>query len=205
MKDYSIDLRLSPSKPPAFHGKGGVVDMGKGGGSYYYSYTRMKVEGNITAGGAAKEVEGIAWMDHQWGSWDWRAYRGWDWFSLQLDDGTELMLFNFRDDSGGIQQESSGTIVYPDGNTERLSSGDFQVISLDQWKSTHSGATYPVDWQVAVPGQGMELRVRPVGLDRELNIEGSTYWEGPVIVEGRSGGGPVTGVGYAEMTGYARR
>lgn len=207
MKNYTIDLYLFSSKPPVLHGDQGIGDMGKGGKSYYYSYTRMEVKGLIKIEGAVKKVDGIAWMDHQWGSWNWDSFKNWDWFSIQLNNGSELMLFNFLDSKGAIMKESGGTIVYPNGDVKFLKSSDFQVHSLDKWVSPHTKKVYPVNWNIIIPDYGIELRARTVGLDCEITDihMGKSYWEGPVRVEGKWGKQSVSGVSYVELTGFERK
>ncbi len=206
MKDYAINLSLYPSKEAVFHGDQGIVDMGKGGKSYYYSYTRMKVNGLLKIKGTVKKVKGTAWMDHQWGSWNWDGFKDWDWFSIQLNNGSELMLFNFLDSRGVVMKESGGTIVYPNGDVKHLKSSDFYVYSLNKWVSPHTRKVYPINWHITIPDYGIDFQVHPVNLDQEIRDihMGKIYWEGPAKVKGRFGKQSVSGVSYVELTGFKR-
>jgi predicted secreted hydrolase len=130
---------------------------------------------------------------------------GWDWFSLQFDNDTELMLYVIRRRDGTADDPSSGSIVLADGRVIHLERNDFSVEPRGRWKSAKSGATYPMGWRVRVPKFGIELDVREVMKDQELVTTKSTqvtYWEGAVDATGRSGGTLVRGEGYVEMTGY---
>jgi predicted secreted hydrolase len=196
---YSLWLDLDSTKPAALHGIGdtGVINMGTAGTSYYYSYTDLEGAGLLTVDGVRQGVLAEVWMDHQWGSWASHGdLAGWDWFSLRLDDGSQAMLFDFRDKEGQVQPESSGTWIDPDGTTHHLEAGDFSVQVLERW--TGPDATYPVKWDVAVPDFGLQATVEATFPDQEMAVEfGPTYWEGTVTVTGT-----VNGEGFVEMTGY---
>ncbi|MFA6955263.1 MAG: lipocalin-like domain-containing protein [Thermoanaerobaculia bacterium] len=204
----AIDLRLRLEKPPAIHGRDGisVKAAGEGNASHYYSITRLSAEGTVDAGGRRETVRGQAWMDHEFGSAMLREHQsGWDWFSFQFDNDTELMLYVIRRSDGTADVTSSGSIVLADGRVIHLERGDFSVAPRGRWKSAKSGATYPMGWRVRVPKFDIELDVRELMKDQELVTTKSTqvtYWEGSVDATGRSGGTLVRGEGYVEMTGY---
>jgi predicted secreted hydrolase len=147
-------------------------------------------------------------MDHEFGSAMLREHQaGWDWFSLQFDNGTELMLYVMRKKDGTPDETSSGSIILADGRVIHLERSDFAVETLGRWESPKSGAIYPMGWRIVVPKFGVELRLREVMKAQELITTKSTqvtYWEGAVDATGRSGGTLVRGEGYVEMTGYDR-
>ena len=206
LQDYAIDLRVTPVKPPALHGVNGIVSFGPAGDSYYYSSTRLSVQGTLTDHGASIPVSGEAWKDRQWGNFLTTRGGGWDWFSLQLNDGTDLMLFILRG-TAGETLPVYGTLIGPDGTDETLGPDPASVASLGTWVSPHSHATYPSGWLVDVRGRDISVRADPVILDQELDTRRSTgqfYWEGEVTVSGQSHGNQVTGKGYVELTGYAQ-
>jgi len=209
-KDSSLDLLCRIIKPLAAHGKEGYSLKGKrpDSASCYYSYTRLEAEGSVTLHGTPVPVKGTAWMDHEFSSAPLEDdLEGWDWFSLQFEDRTELMLYLLRQKDSGNSPSSSGTFVKASGEAVWLSHNDFQVEVLEKWKSPRSGATYPSRWRIRVIPLNLELSIVPNLADQELNTEKSTrvtYWEGSVSVSGRSGQGNVSGMGYVEMTGYAK-
>ncbi len=127
---------------------------------------------------------------------------GWDWFALQLDDGSELIVFQTRGTDGSADAFSSGTLIAPDGSTRRLGGDDFEIDVGDTWHSPRSGATYPARWTVTVPSANLALEIEPYLADQELNVS-YDYWEGAVRVSGERSGAAVSGSGYVEMTGYA--
>ena len=203
-----LSLRLSSIKPPVLHGDSGLSQKGEGEGraSYYYSLTRMKTEGEIAIDGTTEKVRGLSWMDHEFGSNQLREDQvGWDWFSLQLDDQTEIMLYLIRKKDGSPDPYSSGTLVKSDGTTKHLRLEDFQIEVLERWKSAKSGGNYPMKWKVTIPGEGVEFEIVPEFTDQELITNRSTrvtYWEGAVQIRGTVQRKPMAGLGYVEMTGY---
>jgi predicted secreted hydrolase len=210
-EDMGIDLILVPIKSAVIHGKNGVSQkaVGEGYASHYYSLTRMQAEGELYWQGSSYEVKGLAWMDHEFGSNQLRSYQvGWDWFSVQLDNQIELMLYIIRHKDGKPDPASSGTLVYPDGRTEHLLLETFGIEALGSWKSSKSGTTYPSSWLIRVPSKQLELKLTPTIKDQELTTRKSTlvnYWEGSVQVQGRLGSKDVRGRGYVELTGYDER
>lgn len=194
-----FDLRLTPTKPPVVHGENGISRKSweQGRASYYVSFTRLEVEGMLNGA----KVAGTAWMDHEWfTNLLAPAERGWDWFSAQLDDGTELMLFQVRRDDGK-QPYSAGTLVGRDGHAIFLKPGDFSLEPLEYWRSPKTAARYPVRWRIAIPRFQVNLHCAAPVDDQELaeGKDGNTYWEGAVTYTGSA-----RGAGYLEMTGYAQ-
>jgi predicted secreted hydrolase len=202
--EWAIALDLEPRKRVAYHGGDGIIDMGtQGGWSYYYSYTRLAAAGSLTTPAGTFAVTGQAWMDHQWGQFDMNEFKGWDWWSLQLDDGTEVMLFQFYDWDGALVSQA-GTLVAADGELEWLANlDDFTVTSLRTWASPHTDGVYPLDWDVAIPAAGLQLRVTTDVDDQEMWNPAQNYWEGPTVITGTRDGAPIAGAGYTELTGYA--
>lgn len=205
---YRIDLETTSTKPPVHHGTNGVVSFGPVGDSYYYSDTRLAVSGTLIDHGVSLPVRGEAWKDRQWGNFLTvsGAGSGWDWFSLQLDDGSELMLFLLRGAFGEVSP-SYGTVISPDGQSRTLAPNEARVQPTSHWTSPHTHATYPQSWTITLPGRGLVLSVRPVIPDQELDTTqttGQIYWEGEVEVTGTSDGMMVSGQGYVELTGYAQ-
>lgn len=210
-RDKVLRLHLTPLKPPVLHGEKGLSQKGEGRGraSYYYSLTRLDTEGELEIGGKKERVHGLSWMDHEFGSNQLREDQvGWDWFSIQLDNKTEIMLYLIRRKDGSTDPYSSGTLVYENGKSRHLELGDFRVEILSRWKSPKSGGDYPMKWRVTIPGEKINLEIRPLFPNQELDTRKSTrvtYWEGAVRVRGSIREKPVEGQGYVEMTGYVGR
>jgi predicted secreted hydrolase len=194
---FALHLETRDLKPPALH-HGGYIDPGPAGGSYYYSRTRLAVQGELREGdGPAVPVEGQAWMDHQWGNFI-VARGGWDWYSLQLDDQTELMLYVLRFE--GQPPAVFGSHILADGRVIELPPDAVRSVPLGSWTSPHTGAVYPSGWDMTLE-TGARLQLRPLVQDQELYFPGSgglAYWEGAVSIDGDR-----HGRGYVELTGYA--
>jgi predicted secreted hydrolase len=201
-----LDLELTAAKPLVAHGDRGLSAKNDeaGNASYYVGYTRMAARGRAGTDGAAVAVAGEAWFDHEWStSALGPAAVGWDWWSLQLDDGRELMFFEIRRAAAGRAPESSGTLVERDGRARRLRAAEVETAVLGRWRSPHTGASYPAGWRIRVPSENLELEITPLLADQELRTS-FVYWEGAVSLTGTSRGRPVAGRGYVELTGYAR-
>jgi predicted secreted hydrolase len=192
MDGSALRLRVIDEKPPALH-NGGFIDLGAGGGSYYYSRTRLAVSGDLNG----TPVTGQAWMDHQWGDFVVAGPGGWDWYSLQLDDNTEVMLYVLRG-APDAPPVVYGTFVAADGTAQAIQSRDLDVRVLGGWTSPHTGAVYPSGWHLGL--NGVQLELQPRLLDQELYSATPIYWEGAVSISGDR-----TGRGYVELTGYADR
>jgi predicted secreted hydrolase len=211
VNDRGTELRLSLKslKPPVLHGQNGLSQKGEGEGraSYYYSFTRMQTDGTLTIGSKKEKVRGLTWMDHEFGSNQLGEDQvGWDWFSIQLDNNTEVMLYLIRRKDGSPDPYSSGTLVKADGTTKHLTLNEFRVEVAERWKSAKSGANYPMKWKVAIPAEEIELEITPAFRDQELITNRSTrvtYWEGAARISGTARRRPVKGDGYVELTGYA--
>jgi predicted secreted hydrolase len=191
-------LHLTPRTAPFIHGENGVSQKSESPGhaSYYVSFPLMAVEGSLN--GAA--VTGTAWMDHEWFTnlLD-DSTQGWDWFSAQFDNHTELMLFGLR----GKQAYASGTYIDAAGRPVHLKRSDFAMQPLDYWISPKTGARYPVRWRVTVPSLKISVECVAAIPNQELASKDKytpTYWEGAVRYSGSA-----AGVGYLELTGYAGR
>jgi predicted secreted hydrolase len=186
----SIDLSLRSRKPPAIHVEHTL--------SNYYSMSRLEAAGTING----RRARGQAWMDHEFGSTALREnQRGWDWYSVQLDNDAELMLYVIR----GV--ESSGSLITSDGHVIPIRADQMQIRATRRWHSKKSGGTYPLQWSITIPSLRILLALDPLLDDQELVTKQSTrvtYWEGAVDVQGSFDGVAVRGEGYVELTGYAK-
>ena len=201
----TLELDLAATKPPALHDTDGWIDFGPAGGSYYYSRTAMTASGSLVLGERTLDVEGTAWFDHQWGDFISVGGGGWDWFAVNLDDGTDLTLSLVRDADGSYPLVY-GTLVDADGRSRHLPPDAFVVEVTDEWTSPRTGATYPAGWRVSVPGEDLEIELEPSVADQELDTRATTgviYWEGSQDVRATRGDATLGGEGYVELTGYA--
>lgn len=198
----SFRLATRAAKPLVLQGPGGFSRKGTeaGAASQYYSFTRLETAGELELGGEEFQVTGESWMDKEFSSSHLGQNQvGWDWFSLQLDDGRELMLYLMRTADGAVDF-ASGTLVDAEGGTEYLSSNDFEVDALDTWTSPSTQARYPSRWRIRLISAELVLEVRGLAADQEnrSQLPGRVYyWEGAVEVDGG-----VTGRGFVELAGY---
>ena len=202
--DGSIKLALTALKAPIRNGEDGLDQKGPeaGNASHYYSITRLEVTGEIRVDQREDQVSGLAWMDREWGTSALsRNLEGWDWFALQLSDGRDLMYYRLRSEQGDASPYSGGSLVEADGRRRALSPDDVSLTVLEHWLSPASGAQYPVSWELAIPTEQIQLEIRPLIPQQELNLT-VRYWEGAVIATGTGSSRGLSGRGYLELTGY---
>ncbi len=209
--NFALHLIMKSRKPPIIHGKNGVSQKSAGAGqaSHYISFTRLLTSGSVELNGKTYQVEGTAWMDHEFFTHQLDASEsGWDWLSLQLDDNTELMLYRFRHKDGSVDPFSAGTYVNANGQSTFLGVSDFSMRPGGQsYASADTHAVYPIAWRVVVPSLGLDLQIATPLASQELVTPGNvslSYWEGAIAINGTLNGASARGVGYLEMTGYAR-
>ena len=208
-EDFSINFIVESQKPPIIHGTNGVSYKGQQSHqtSHYYSLTRLHTTGVVQVSETSLDVQGLSWMDHEFGSGELATnIVGWDWFSVQLDNDHEVMAYGLRHADGTFDSASSGTVILPDSSSKHFSLEDVEISVTRRWKSPVSHARYPNHWTLAIPDDGIVLELSPLMADQELvttQSTGVTYWEGAVDVVGVWKGQNVHGQGYVELTGYA--
>lgn len=200
-----LSLRAAPGKPRIFQGPGGLSRKTAHGdsASLYYSYPRLETRGTLRHGGEQLVVTGESWMDKEFGSSKLAADQvGWDWFSLQLTDGRELMIYLLRRQDGAISH-ARGTLVDPGGTETFLGPESWQLTATRRWRSPATGGDYPVAWKLELPDHGLDLAIE-AAFEAQENVSAlipnMAYWEGAVDVRGPAGQ-PV-GRGFVELTGY---
>ncbi len=203
-ENFAFNLSLMPTQAILLQGENGFSRKGPeiNQASYYYSEPQLKVLGKVVHRGKTLEVRGHAWLDHEWSSeiLDRRA-EGWDWVSVNLNDGSSLMVFQIRSKTGGklwanaTRRDAKGRVTY-------FRSDQVEFSPKRTWKSPHTKAVYPVEMRVRVGDT--EWRLVPLLDDQELDARSSTravYWEGAVTVfQDRRR----VGRGYLELTGYVQ-
>ena len=200
----SLDLRLMPLKGPVLNGEDGLSQKSSqpGNASYYYSISRLDTAGTLQIDNTVYDVSGLSWLDREWGSSALsKDQQGWDWFALQLSDGSDLMFYDLRRSDGTRDVHSAGTWIDAAGRTTHLGHDDVAIEVRKYWESEHGGR-YPMEWAISVPKLDLQIEVVPVLRNQEL-ITTVRYWEGAVDVRGTSATEAVSGRGYVELTGYA--
>ncbi len=197
---FAFDLQLKSTQPVVYHGDNGLIPVNDVTTSYYYSRTRMKISGTLEVNNITENVKGIAWFDHQWGNFS-TVNIAWDWFSLQLDNGADLMLYQIRDKTGKpIHYMGS---ITEQGKTELLENKDFSIIPGKKWQSKKTGIDYPMNWNIKIAKKNINLDLKSIVNNSEFDARLTTYnvyWEGPIHIEGSH-----TGKGFMELSGYSAK
>lgn len=200
----SLNLALSALRPVIPQGDNGLSQKSAspGNASYYYSIPRLAAVGRITTPTGIHNVSGNAWYDHEWSTSALaQGQLGWDWFSLQLDDGSDLMFYKIRNSSGKADQASHGVLLSLDGSRTELRPDEIQFEVTQHWRSQTSRIRYPAAWEIRIPSRKLKLHVAPKLPQQEWD-KNFKYWEGAVQVNGKSDSAPITGDGYVELVGY---
>lgn len=206
--DTALDLVVTQHLPPILQGDRGLSQRGPelGNAAYYYSLVQQPTSGTITIHGQPYSVTGVTWKDHEYSTSALPAGTvGWDWFSMQFDNGSALMLYGLRHSDGSLEPASAGTLIAANGETTPIDGHDWQIHVLDTWKSPKSGAVYPVKWAIAIPKLDLTLQANALMPNQEVTTSTATYWEGAVSFEGTHDQQPLKGRGYVELTGYVDR
>lgn len=201
---YELTLDARPLLAPVLNGDRGFSRKSSepGFASYYYSIPRVAVQGQLLRDGKPIKVQGLAWFDREWSSAALSAgEQGWDWFALQLKDGSCLMFYALRRRDGSRDPNSAGTWVSANGESRPLATNDVRIEVFDYWTNPR-GNRYPARWRVRVPSAGLDVEVHPVLADQELTTA-ARYWEGAVDVTGTAAAQKAEGRGYVELVGYA--
>lgn len=202
--EVALDLTLRETREPILHGDRGLSQKGPepGNASYYYSLVNMETTGTVTSDGRTFDVSGLSWMDHEFGTSALSSDAvGWDWFSLQMDNGMVLMFAQIRRANGEALGTFEGTLVLPNGEQRSLDSSNFVLTPQSEWTSPRTGFTYPASWTLDVPSVNLTLAIEPLISDQEMQVT-FVYFEGAIQAEGTLAGEPVVGRGYVELTGY---
>jgi len=197
---FTLQLELKPLREPVLQGENGLSQKGDAAGnaSYYYSITRLATSGTLTLDGESLKLQGLSWLDREWSTSALSDDQtGWDWFSLQLDDATDLMFYRLRQITGGSSPQSAGSVVLADGSLLNLNSEDV-ILTARRWWNSGDGIRYPVAWELFVKPLQRQFVIEALVDDQEMNLS-VRYWEGAVKV---TEAGVQTGLGYLEMTGY---
>lgn len=199
---FSLDLKVSPIKPEVLQGNNGLSRKGSepGNASYYYSVSRLETTGHVSIGDRQFSVRGLSWLDREWSTSVLADdQQGWDWFSLQLKDGRDMMFYQIRKKSGESDVHSAGTLIDKKGVPRTVARNDVVLEPLRYWKSL-TGARYPVSWTMRVKGESGTWKISALFDEQEMRTA-VNYWEGAVEVTDQESG-QVLGKGYLEMTGY---
>lgn len=202
-KDFSLDLILNNQKKRILQGDRGLSKKGKlpGNASYYYSYTRLPSRGKVKIGKEIFSVAGSSWFDREWGSSLLeKDLSGWDWFSLQLSDNTEIMFYRLRKKDGRVSPYSHFVLIDTVGNKREIELNRIRFKELGYW-SNPQNRRYPSSWQLEGKDKGFILNITAALKNQELKVS-IPYWEGSVLVQGIKNGKKITGRGYVELTGY---
>ncbi|MBZ9751598.1 carotenoid 1,2-hydratase [Deinococcus sp. HMF7604] len=196
LKAGPLDLTLTPLKGPVIHppGYSGGPEVGA---LYYQSVTWLALSGTVNG----RPVQGQAWLDHQWGNQIPGQTALWDWFSVHLEGGDDLMVYRVRRPDGEVAQ-LIGSVVDPSGQVRAVTG--LRATPGATWTSL-AGHTYALGWHLQA--DDFDLTVRALRREQELRSRSNRidYWEGPIEVQGTWASQPTRGTGMMELVGGPQR
>jgi predicted secreted hydrolase len=193
-KAFNYQLRLTSARPLVLQGDRGFSQKSEQGqASYYYSQPFFQASGTLEIDGKTHRVSGPAWLDREWSSQPLTANQtGWDWFSLHLDSGEQVMLYRMRRKDG--EPYLTGTWIDAQGQTQSLHATD--ILLTPQGTANVAGRSMPVQWSIKIPSKQLDITINALNPNAWMDLR-IPYWEGPMQLSGSHGG-----QGYLEMTGY---
>jgi predicted secreted hydrolase len=205
--EHKVSVELNSKDDWVLNGDAGFSQKSaQGQASYYYSQPNITVKGAVKTKGKTTPLSGNAWLDREWSSQALaQNQKGWDWFSLHLDDGNKLMVYQLRHDTGN--DWISGSWTSTDGEVIALGKNDIELNSSSERQITtkdSTSITLPLDWTISVSSSKLSalnrsLTIKPL-YDEQWLSTSFPYWEGVVLV--RDDKGQNIGKGYMELTGY---
>ena len=186
--DIKLNFEINAEKNPIPNGDDGIVRMGEAK-SYYYSITRLKVNGNLDFNGSYK-VHGETWFDQQWGNME--DITPWDWFSLRLNNNEELMVFRFPN-----QNEAYATYVKSDGTYEYFSDVSIKLSNSVIIKDRN--IPIPMPGKIVIPSLDASFTIEALNKNQIIISKYTpSYWEGLCTVNGSIKEKSVNGYAYFE-------
>ncbi len=203
IKTEDFDLRFKSVKKPLLENGNGFIDFKSKSAdksTYYYSLTNLETEGEVRINGKWIKVKGKSWMDHQWADSSYSPDDKWTWFSVQLEDNTDIVCFEFNDG-----KKSTYIATISDSKGRQVSAHDITLTSTGiSWQSPLTKAKYPLSWKIEIPSKGISLETKPLLKKQEMVFGTINYWEGPLNIKGKINGKKVKGQGFMELVGYKK-
>ncbi|BFT95118.1 MAG: lipocalin-like domain-containing protein [Minisyncoccus archaeiphilus] len=192
VNDY-IDLEMVSKKKPLLVDHDGFIDL-KTKTSYYYSLTRLETKGIVKINKKWEQVEGLSWMDHQWAQTPLTEEDQWTWFSIQLDNGTDILCFEY----GNKQRTCSLNII---DNNQKIYHSELVTITPKKKKyiSKITKNAYDLEYHINSPELGLSLQTSPIKKDQEMIFGSINYWEGGIEIKGSIKGKEIKGKGFMEL------
>lgn len=194
-KNLDLDLKLVAKKDPLLINGKGWIDLGNKD-TYYFSISDIEAQGKIRTEKGMESVSGKVWCDRQWSNGTYNSEDKWNWFSIQLENGIDLLCFEY----GDKQKTKIANIAYPDGNQVVSRNVIFKPLGKI-WPSPQTKAVYELEWQIDVPDLDLKIKTKPKNLNQEMIFGNINYWEGGLNIEAEIRGQKIKGVGFMEMVG----
>jgi len=199
----SVHLELSPLGQMVYHGQSGYAQRGHEAenAAYFSSYTQLQAAGRIVIEDKVEDVAGSCWLDHEKITLPQGVNAQYDRIEIPFPNGESVML-----QLAG--EFSFGTWVDATGAAKHLIHSEIAVENSEYWKSSQTGARYPLKRTVTLEPLGVKIEIRPLVQAQEFNVSRSllnAYWSGGIHYDTVLMGGTVSGTGAMHLYGYDQR
>ena len=170
--ELALSLVVRPTRPVVFQGPNGYSRKSAepGRASMYYSRPRLATTGTVQLGAVRYAVAGASWMDHEFSSEPLAPEQvGWDWLSLRMNNGVDVTAFQLRRSDGRTDYQAA-TLATSSDPPRHLPREEWSMTPGATWTSPATGATYPVEWTVALPGRIGRIVVRAAFPSQEKRV-----------------------------------
>jgi len=194
-KNLDLDLTLVSKKAPLLVDGRGWIDLGIKD-TYYFSFSDLEAKGKIKTEKGLEVVSGKVWMDRQWSDEGYHSEDKWTWFSIQLEDGTDILCFEYGDKN----KTKSATVLR--SGKDQVSTINLSLKPLDKgWQSSETKAIYNLEWLIEIPELNLKIKTKPKNLNQEIIFGNINYWEGGLNIEAEVGDKKIKGIGFLELLG----
>jgi predicted secreted hydrolase len=167
--------------------------------NYYYSFTKLSATGTITIGDDAYRVQGLTWMDHQYGFFGGKGGVNWVLQNMQLDNGYSVSSFTLSEVPQRDKPYTSGaTILAPDGTSTYVTNCTTTPRGEPYPSKGDPGIDFFLQMDVEIPEYGAQLTVASLFADQEFPIPNQAIYEGAGTVTGTFLGETVSGTAWLE-------
>lgn len=188
-----IDLTLESQKKPLLLNKSGFLDL-EVKTTYYYSLTSLKTSGIVKQKNKWIPVTGLSWMDHQWAQTPLTNDDKWRWFSMQLDNGCDVICFVYGDKT----KTSHASMIDKNNNIKTTNNVEI-VPGKIKYKNKATDNEYYLEYNIKIPEFNLEIKTTPFKKDQEMIFETIKYWEGGIEIEGIMNSKKIQGKGFCEL------
>jgi predicted secreted hydrolase len=114
-------------------------------------------------------------IDHQgfkspvwWKSWKWNA--------IHLDNGVDIIFFTDLVDAPGQKLGNEDLTIFDgSGEKEVMAAENYELKNVKNWTDPRSSKRYPIEWSLAIPQRGINLKALSIMPDQVVDGADGLY------------------------------